>query len=176
MGTTVGRPPLTSESPLTPLQEAFVKFYGRHGGSPTVAAAAVGYANDQVGNQLLRLPHVLTALHREVQRSLLEDAPNNFRVMREIRDDDSAPKGVRVDVAKHLGRLAGHVEPTKPTDQADKPLSEMSADELRAYVERSQREIDRLEGELASRAKDVSAPLSAPDTAPADAKPLTFLD
>lgn len=42
-----------------------------------------------------------------------------------------------------------------------KALAEMSREELAAFIERNQAEIDKIEGELASRAKDVSARASA---------------
>jgi hypothetical protein len=52
---------------------------------------------------------------------------------------------------------AGHTTPTRRDDTArEKALSEMTRDELAAFIEKNQAEIDKIEGELASRAKDVS--------------------
>ena len=39
---------------------------------------------------------------------------------------------------------------------AQKALSEMSREELAAFIDRNEKEIDRIEGELGARAKDVS--------------------
>ncbi|MBR0806251.1 DUF1192 family protein [Bradyrhizobium japonicum] len=51
----------------------------------------------------------------------------------------------------------GHIAPTrKDTSSQRKALSEMSQDELAASIASNQAEIDKVEGELASRAKDVS--------------------
>jgi HPt (histidine-containing phosphotransfer) domain-containing protein len=52
---------------------------------------------------------------------------------------------------------AGHIAPTrKDLAPRQKALSEMSRDELAAFIEQNQAEIDKVEGELASRATDVS--------------------
>lgn len=163
------------DSGLTDQQATFVRHMGA-GESPVRAAEMAGYSEGQIAHALLRNPNVLRAVHVETARVLVADGPTNFKVLRKIRDDETAPKGVRADVAIKLGRLAGHIEPTKTAETHEKPLSEMSAEELRRYVERSQREIDIMEGELAARATPVNAPLDAPTAPPGDANPLGYLD
>jgi len=163
------------DSGLTEQQATFVRHIGA-GESPVRAAEMAGYSEGQIAHALLRNPNVLRAVHIETARLLVADGPTNFKVLRKIRDDETAPKGVRADVAIKLGRLAGHVEPTKAAETHEKPLSEMTAEELRQYVERSQREIDRMEGELAARATPVSAPLDAPEQGSTAPKPLNYLD
>lgn len=144
------------------------------GESPKRASELAGFA----GNSwlyLMRVPAVAAALHEAVQHSLQSDSMVNLKVLRKIRDDDQAPKGVRADIALKLMRMAGHIEPTTRDQAPEKQLSEMSGEELRSYIERNQAEIDRIEGELAARAMDVSAPDSAPKDPPAKAKPLDYL-
>jgi hypothetical protein len=89
---------------------------------------------------------------------MVVDAPASFAVLRELRDDvDISPK-VRFDCARTLLDRAGHVAPRATIDrnQADKPLHELSTDELRTMA-------DRLEGELAERAKPVISARAAPE-------------
>lgn len=144
-------------------------------GLPPTRAAEVAGFHPLSCTQLLRNPSIAAALHEAVQMDLQADAAVNLKVLRSIRDDKEAPKGVRADIAIKLMRLAGHVEPTKHDKEAEKQLSEMSGEELRSYIERNQVEIDRIEGELAARAMDVSAPASAPKDKAPDAKSLDYL-
>ncbi|WLB24002.1 hypothetical protein [Bradyrhizobium japonicum] len=52
---------------------------------------------------------------------------------------------------------AGHLTPTrKDLAPQRKSLSEMSRDELAAFIEANQAQIDKVEAELAARATDVS--------------------
>lgn len=146
------------------------------GVAPTLAAAASGYA-EASSTYLLSQPQIAAALHQAVQQALRADAPVNLQVLRKIRDDDKAPAGVRSDIAVKLLRFAGHIEPTKAGDgQPQKTLSEMTTDELRDYRAANQIEIERLESELASRAKVISAPVSAPSKPKRDAKSQSFLE
>ncbi|RXG85261.1 DUF1192 family protein [Bradyrhizobium zhanjiangense] len=56
-----------------------------------------------------------------------------------------------------MGSGRAHCTPTrKETASQQKSLSEMSRDELAAFIAGNQAEIDKIEAELASRAKDVS--------------------
>jgi uncharacterized small protein (DUF1192 family) len=147
------------------------------GGTRPVDAAIYAGFNRNHAYQLLRVPAIRLAIHECIQADLVSDAPANLKVLRTIRDDETAPKGVRSDIAIKLMRLAGHIEPTKADDNGPtKQLSEMSADELRQYIERNQAEIDRIEGELAARAIDVSAPDSTPNEPIEQANPLNYLD
>ena len=147
--------------------------------SATAAAERAGYAGPHhvVGWRLLRMPQVAAAVHGEIQRQLTtEDAPASLRVLRRIRDDETAPVRVRADIGLKLLQLAGHVAPSDRNEAPGKQLQEMSAEELLAYIDRNQAEIDRLEAELMSRAKDVSAPVSDPIEQVVDAKTLNYLD
>lgn len=159
---------------LTESQRLFVASL-LEGIAPMVASERAGFKGNS-WPYLMRVPAIKRALHECVQADLLADSPTNLKVLRKIRDDASAPKGVRADIALKLMRLAGHIEPAAADSEPVKQLSEMSAEELRQYIERNQAEIDRIEGELAARAIDVSTPVIDPDKPGADAKSLDYLD
>lgn len=160
---------------LTEKQAAFVKAFVS--GVPRQAAAEqAGYASDLSGYHLLSLPHVLAAVHQEMQRALIAEAPTSLRVLREIRDDKTAPARVRADIGIKILALAGHSAPERGESSLQKPLADMTRSELDTQLQANLAEIDRLEAELAARAKDVSAPASAPGDTNSEAKPLTYLD
>ncbi len=165
------------ENGLTPMQHAFVSAIVK-GSKPIDAASVAGFSDPHNDAwRLMRLPGVVAAVHLGVQRSLIEDAPLSLAVLRTLRDDATTPHRVRADIGIKLLSLAGHVAPTTKSDGSpEKALSDMSPDELHAYIGRNQKEIERLESELAARAKDVSAPHSAPSPPIIDAKPLNYLD
>lgn len=160
---------------LNERQTAFVRSIVR-GNTVHVATLEAGYGNEASGYAILRLPHVVAAIHQGVQRALQEDAPTSLKVLREIRDDKTAPARVRADIGIKMMQLAGHVVPQKANGEADKPKADMTRDELVAYIERNQAAIDRAESELAARAKDVSVPSSVPKSTDATPNPMTFLD
>ena len=147
---------------LTDRHKEFLRLMLLGGLSPERAGEAAGFGSG--GHfSVLRTPAVAAALHEAVQAGLQADAPASLAVLRSIRDDEKAPAGVRSEIALKLLRLAGHVEPTKADSTGDhRALSEMTSEELRQFIERNQVEVDRLEGELAARAKPVSAPVVAP--------------
>lgn len=164
---------LNRHAGLSEKQRQFL-IYVLEGEPPGRASELAGFA----GNSwlyLMRVPAVTAALHEAVQHSLQGDSAINLKVLRKIRDNEKAPAGVRADIALKLLRLAGHVEPTKQDDGPQKQLSEMSGDELRTFIERNQAEIDRLEGELAARAQEVSAPASDPIESDSGTKSLDYL-
>ncbi len=161
---------------LTERQAEFVKCYiitGDIGGS----ALKAGYSSVVDGSRLLRLSHVVAAVHREIQRQLISDvAPLAFRTIRRMLEAPDTPHGVRADLAIKAMRLAGHVQPTNRDQVAEKAPSEMTRDEMLAWIDRNQAEIDKAEAELARRAKDVSDHISDQEQAVIAPKPLQFLD
>lgn len=137
------------------------------------AADKAGY----IGNTApIRSPAVLAAIHAGVQHTLQSEAAASLHVLKRIRDDESAPARVRADIGVKMLQLAGHVMPRTATSGADKPLAEMTRDEMVAYIDRNQAAIDRAESELAARAKDVSVPDSVSKSTDATPNPMTFLD
>jgi hypothetical protein len=162
MGKMLTLGPVFQRHGLSEQQQKFVSAL-MIGKSAADSAEAAGF-HKLSWSQLMAHPAVAAAVHECMQLALQADAPVNLQTLRKIRDDEKAPAGVRSEIALKLMRLAGHVEPTKRDDSdAHRSLSEMTGEELRRYIDRNQEEIDRLEGELAARAKPVSAPDSAPN-------------
>lgn len=156
---------------LSDQEAAFVRALSIEGRAPDDAALAAGFSDGAVGWQLLRRRRVAAAVHAEVQRLLTIDAPVSLKVLRKLRDDEATPARTRADIGLKLLQMAGHGQDSAGS-KPDKPLNEMSSSELLEYLKRNQDEINRLETELASRARDVT-PQTAAQPAP---KPLTFLD
>lgn len=137
------------------------------------AAASAGYASREYGSTLAKLPHVAAAINEEISRRLVtEIAPLAFHVAREIIKDPKSGARVRADLSIKLLGMAGHGVKEGQKDRYDKPLSELTSAELGDLIQRNTVEIDRLEREAASRAKDVSAP----GATTIDAKALGYLD
>ena len=76
-----------------------------------------------------------------------------YRVAKSLLADVSAR--VRADLSIKVLDRAGHIAPTRKDPAAQKALSEMSRDELAAFIDHNQTEIDKIESELAARAKNV---------------------
>lgn len=136
------------------------------GTPPRLAAEAVGY-NPASYSEVLRSPSVRAAIPLVIQDILAtEGAPLGLHVCMSIARNSSENSKIRLEAAKALLDRAGFTARPQAVDsQADKPLSEMTTDELRGLV-------DRLEGELAHRA----TPVDAPDSPGAPAEALDFLD
>ncbi|MGY3034129.1 uncharacterized small protein (DUF1192 family) [Bradyrhizobium sp. USDA 4354] len=84
-------------------------------------------------------------------------APLAYRVAKSLLQDSSVNARVRADLSIKVLDRAGHIAPTrKEMSSQQKSPSEMSRDELAAFIASNQAEIDKIEAELASRAKDVS--------------------
>lgn len=129
------------------------------GRDPVDAARAAGYGDSTARNiraSVMRRPDVLAALHLEVARAIANDAPIARKVIMEIIQDKTASAKVRGDLAVKVLGLTGHIAPRAKAagDANEKPLNEMTVEELKTIR-------DRLEDELAGRAKPVNAP-SAP--------------
>jgi phage terminase small subunit len=138
---------------LTEMQAAFVRHVSE-GVDPNQAVGLAGYGGSNVytrAHELLRAPHVLAAIHTEVRRRLVAGAPIALSVIERLVKDETTPPKIRLDAAKTLLDRAGHIAPRAIVDKATHELSlhELSIGELRQLA-------DRLEGELAGRAKDVS--------------------
>nr|WP_256465479.1 DUF1192 family protein [Bradyrhizobium sp. 159] len=106
----------------------------------------------------MRLPAVAAAISESIQLDLaVVGAPLAYRVAKSLLQDASVSARVRADLSIKVLDRAGHIAPArKETQSSQKSLSEMSRDELAAFIAGNQAEIDKIEAELASRAKDVS--------------------
>ncbi len=153
---------------LTDMQAEFVRGVCA-GRRPDDAARAAGFGGEawQVASRLLHVPAVVAAIRTEINRLLtIEALPLAYRVLLDLAKDETVPAAVRRACARDLIDRAGIVPPKaqEAPGQGDKPLSEMSSEELRGLV-------DRLESELAGRA----IPVDAQDNAQPGAKRLEFL-
>ena len=126
------------------------------GKPPEEAAKLAGY-HPKSAYRTLRLPAVAAAISETIQLDLASvRAPLAYRVAKSLLQDESVSARVRADLAIKVLDRAGHIAPTRKETPAQKALSEMSREELAAFIDRNEKEIDRIEGELGARAKDVS--------------------
>jgi phage terminase small subunit len=154
---------------LTERQSRFVEAYV-NGRNITGSAIDAGYSEStasQIGSALLKVPHIQAAVQAGVRHALALDAPLARRVLVDLAQDAHMNPKIRLDAAKTLLDRAGHVAPRPTTDKSaeHQALHEMSIEQLRALA-------DRLESELADRAK----PVEPADSAQSDAEQAPALD
>ena len=143
-------------SGLTEQQRELVRYLVVEGKPPEEAAKLAGYHPKSAYRTLL-LPAVAAAISETIQLDLASvRAPLAYRVAKSLLQDESVSARVRADLAIKVLDRAGHIAPTRKETPAQKALSEMSREELAAFIDRNEKEIDRIEGELGARAKDVS--------------------
>lgn len=142
---------------LSEQQRTLVRLIVNEGKRPEEAAELAGYHPKSV-YKTMRLPAVAAAISESIQLDLaVVGAPLAYRVAKSLLQDASVSARVRADLSIKVLDRAGHIAPSrKDSSSPQKALSEMSRDELAMFIERNQAEIDKVEGELASRAKDVS--------------------
>ncbi|MCA1542234.1 hypothetical protein I6F18_19950 [Bradyrhizobium sp. NBAIM32] len=142
---------------LTEQQRTLVRLIVNEGRRPEEAAELAGYHPKSV-YKTMRLPAVAAAISESIQLDLaVVGAPLAYRVAKSLLQDASVSARVRADLSIKVLDRAGHIAPTrKEMSSQQKSLSEMSRDELAAFIASNQAEIDKIEAELASRAKDVS--------------------
>jgi hypothetical protein len=139
---------------LTAREDEFVELMCE-GLSPGDAASGAGYpARSYI--DLLQSPRITRRIEWRMRSVIRNDlAPKAIRLLGRLVDDEAAPARVRVQAARFILDRAGYVPPkAADVEVNDKSIAAMPADELSALV-------NKLEGELASRAKDVSAPNAA---------------
>ena len=127
---------------LTLKQSAFVTNLVRQGCNPTQAARQAGYAEPKGASfDLLRTPHIQEAIRQERGRYISGDLANiATATLRAIMMDDAAPASARVSAARTALELAGELGVSKREADEDRPLSEMTADELGVMIDRWQAE------------------------------------
>lgn len=135
---------------LTLKQRAFVTILVRQGCNPTQAARQAGYAEPKVASfDLLRTAHIQEAVRQERARYVSGDLANIATgTLRAIMEDDAVPASARVSAARTVLELVGELGKGRGESVDERPLSEMSADELGQLI-------DRWQGERASLAKSV---------------------
>jgi phage terminase small subunit len=123
---------------LTPKQRLFVDALVRHGCTATKAAQMAGYSvARQAAYDLQHLPHVAAAIRLERQRYISGELANVATgTLREILIDKEAPASARVQAARTVLEMSGDIGKAKRTDDDDRPLSEMTADELARLIDK----------------------------------------
>ena len=137
---------------LTPKQRAFVTTLVRTGCNPTHAARTAGYSDAHVSAyDLQKLPHVQAAIRLERQRFISGELANVATgTLQAIMTDKEAPAAARVQAARTVLEMSGEIGRHKRADDEDRPLSELTADELT-------RMIDKWTEEKAALAKPIDA-------------------
>lgn len=135
-------------------QSSFAAHYVANGGNGTQAAVEAGYSPSSARQQaykLTRNPTVQRLIREEQQRviggRLCSQA---LGVLESIMMDSSAPAGARVDACKTILDRGGL--PAIPANQIarngadDRPLAEMSLEQLNAFIVAGQARLDALDG------------------------------
>jgi phage terminase small subunit len=137
---------------LTPKQRSFVTKLVRIGCKPSKAAELAGYSSPNVAAyDLQQLPHVMAAIRMERQRYISGELANVATgTLVDVMTDKEAPASARVQAARTVLEMSGELRKDRGKDDEDRPLSELSADELT-------RLIDRWTEEKAALAKPVDA-------------------
>lgn len=125
---------------LTLKQRAFVTILVRQGCNPTQAARLAGYVEPKVASyDLLRTPHIQEAVRQERARYISGDLANIATgTLRAIMTDENAPASARVAAARTALELAGELGSSKREVDDDRPLNEMSADQLAQLIDKWQ--------------------------------------
>lgn len=134
---------------LTEKQAAFVGLYVELGGQQTKAAELAGYADPGASAyRLMRLSHVQAAIRGEQSRLVLQGGAKGLKWMVGALDDPKLAGAVRFQAAKWLAEAAGHGLAAQRANlglpPTDKPLSEMTLDELDTFIAAGKRAVDTL--------------------------------
>jgi len=124
---------------LTPKQRSFVTILVRNGSTPTNAAREAGYSVPGVASHdLMRLPHIAAAIRLERQRYISGEMANVATgTLVAVMTDKEAPASARVQAARTVLELSGDlVKGRDRGNDEDRPLSELSADELTRLIDR----------------------------------------
>lgn len=127
---------------LTPKQLAFVSVLVRSGSNPTHAAREAGYSDAGTSAyDLMRMPHVVAAVRLERERYISGELANVATgTLHAILTDKAAPASARVQAARTVLEMSGEIGRHKTSAEDDRPLSEMSADELAKLIDKWQEE------------------------------------
>jgi hypothetical protein len=138
---------------LTDQQSLFARHYVELGGNAQKAAELAGYAGGRYGYQLARLPHVQAAIRREQERLVQEGGTKGLKWMVGALDEPKLSGAVRFQCARWLAEAAGHGLAAQRAalglPASEKPLAEMTLDELDAFITAGKAGITRLKEERA---------------------------
>lgn len=125
--------------------------------------AAICGAEEYEIRKLLETSAGAAALRAEIMRQIAtEGAGIGYRAVKRIANSPTAPAAAQVQAGRILLQAAGLIEAPQETGRDGRPgksLSEMTRDELLAFMDSKRAEIDRVESELADRATPINAPV-----------------
>lgn len=103
------------------------------------------------GFEVTRLPHVAAAIRLERERYISGELANVATgTLHAILTDKEAPAAARVQAARTVLEMSGEIGRHKRSAEDDRPLSEMSAEELAGLI-------DKWQAEKAAIAKTIDA-------------------
>jgi len=123
---------------LTPKQRLFVMAIVRTGTNPTNAAREAGYSDAGASAyDLMRLPHIAAAIRLERERYISGELANVATgTLHAILVDKAAPAAARVQAARTVLEMSGEIGKAKRSAEEDRPLSEMTAEELAGMIDK----------------------------------------
>ena len=123
---------------LTPKQRVFVTTLVRTGTNPTNAAREAGYSDAGTSAyDLMKLPHVAAAIRLERERYISGELANVATgTLHAILVDKAAPAAARVQAARTVLEMSGEIGKAKRSAEDERPLSEMSAEELAGLIDK----------------------------------------
>lgn len=131
---------------LTPRQKAFVRALVANGGRQRDAVREAGYTTRHPGSaarDLMANDRVVRAIHEERQRVISGDLANRaVSVLNGLLSDPETPAATRFQASKFALELAGHSvdgQQGRAEENLDRPLAEMTLEELEKIVRDSQR-------------------------------------
>jgi len=154
-GTATDARAIVAQSDLSERQQLFIAELLR-GRNKNEAALAAGYREGSAGH-VLRHAGVQRVLAAAMDRFLVgELAPTAFGVVNKLMLDEKTPAGVRAQLALGVLDRAGFGAKRHEKQAGDgKDVAQMSAEELRQAI-------DKLQGEIDGRMRDVT-PVSVPN-------------
>jgi hypothetical protein len=156
---------------LTPQQSAFAHHYVTNGGNAAKAARAAGYSAKsarEIGHALIHKNHVVDAIRDEQKRLLSgELATIALNTLKSVMLDKAAPTGARVDAAKAVLDRGGLPSTSRsaepPRDGEQKALSDMTIDELDAFIAAGAVAVDKARDAMALSGESVRLPAPGSD-------------
>ncbi|PYG00750.1 terminase small subunit [Thioalkalivibrio sp. ALE21] len=144
---------------LTEKQERFVHAYVQNGGDGRRALEAAGYNYKdpaQGVRELTRQRHVKAALQKERERQITGRVANKaLRTLEDLMDSEDTPAPVRFQAARFSLQMAGHDAGPNARGDHDRPLNELSVEELQQIVlEAGRSGIKEVEGAVRRRNVD----------------------
>lgn len=159
---------LPAQLNLNDRQAEFVRLYVEIGNMQKAAEGA-GYGASEVAcYRLMKHPVILAAIRYETAKRVQSLAPAALTVLEEVMRDTAVNPKTRAYCAVQLLDRAGHTVPTvkdKPGDKPDRPLAELSVEELEAMIH-TLRKNQAEEAELVQAEAEggSNAPVDAPKT------------